>query len=104
MEKLKKFYEDVETNAALKETLVAANEEMKGKSEEEIQEKMISIAKEFGYELTKEDFVQAEGELGEQELENVAGGISAGCFLVDMGCSFCGEITSDQGCILIGFR
>lgn len=100
--KIKKIYEDVEANAALKETLVAANEEMKGKSEEEIQERIISIAKEFGYELTKEDFVLAEGELDLDDLDGVAGGaVERGCFISDCGCALFGS-GYETSCIVVG--
>lgn len=101
MTNLKKFYEEAEKNEELKSALVAANKEMEGKSQAEVQDKLIAIAKDFGYALTADDFEEKEGELDLDDLEAVAGG-AGGCFLSNAGCKLFGEIDSKGGCILIG--
>ena len=101
MTNLKKFYEEVERNEALKAALVAANEEAKGYSQAEAQSKLIAIAKAFGYTLTADDFVEKEGELDMDDLEDVAGGWGV-CVVSNCACSFFGSIDSKGGCILVG--
>ena len=101
MSNLKKFYEDVEKNPELKAALIAANKELEGKSMEACQEKLIAVAKGFGYTLTADDFTQGEGELNDSDLDAVAGG-AGGFFISNCGCSMFGEIDSKGGCILIG--
>lgn len=101
MKNLKKFYEEAEKNEELKAVLVAANKEMEGKSQAEVQDKLVAIAKDFGYTLTSDDFEEKEGELDLDDLEAVAGG-AGGCFISNAGCSLFGEIDSKGGCIIIG--
>lgn len=101
MTNLKKLYEEAEKNEELKGALVAANKEMEGKSQAEVQDKLIAIAKDFGYALTADDFEEKEGELDLDDLEAVAGG-AGGCFVSNAGCRLFGEIDSKGGCIIIG--
>lgn len=102
MNNLKRFYEAAEGNKEIKDALMKANEGAKGMEIEEIKKEIIKIGDKFGFEISEEDFKQAEGELGEDEVSKVAGGVSAGCILTNAGCTLIGEITSDGGCILIG--
>ncbi|MDD3279711.1 MAG: hypothetical protein PHG16_12660 [Lachnospiraceae bacterium] len=102
MTNLKKFYEELEQNKEMKQAVLKANEEAKGLNEEQIKEKLIETAGKFGYVLTKKDFEPEEGELEGKELEKVAGGVSAGCFFSNAGCTFIGEIDGSGGCILLG--
>ena len=74
---------------------------MEGKSQAEVQDKLVAIAKDFGYTLTSDDFEEKEGELDLDDLEAVAGG-AGGCFISNAGCSLFGEIDSKGGCIIIG--
>ena len=101
MTNLMKFYEEVEKNAELKAALVAANKELEGKNLAQMQEKLIAIAKAFGYTLTADDFAEKEGELNSDDLEAVTGGVKF-CVINGYICKCFGEITSEGGCILIG--
>ncbi len=81
MENVKRFLEKVQTDAALQEKLKA----MQGKPQVEVITAIMALAKENGFEITKEDlqkYVEAaakasaaqNGELNEAELDAVAGG------------------------------
>ena len=48
-------------------------------SQTQMQEKMIEILKEYGVSFTAEDFKAPEGELSDDELNEVAGGGGCGC-------------------------
>jgi len=102
MNNLKKLYEAAEANKEIKDALLKANEEAKGLKVEEVKEKIIEIGKKFGFDISSEDFDKPEGELTEEDVAKVAGGISAGCFLSNAGCTVIGEIGSDGGCIILG--
>ena len=56
------LWQDVEKNPELKAALIAANKELEGKSMEACQEKLIAVAKGFGYTLTADDFTGVEFE------------------------------------------
>ncbi len=74
MEKLNEFMEKVKADETLKaEITKILSGEREGRTE-----KMIAFAKENGFEFTAEEVEKAlnpkEGELAEEELDNVAGG------------------------------
>ena len=102
MNKLKEFYEEAEKREDMKKALLQANEDVKGLSEEEVKEKIIALGNQFGFEISKEDFNSEEGEMDENAIEKVAGGIKAGCFFSNAGCTVLGEIDGSGGCILLG--
>ena len=54
--------------------------EIHADSQTEIQEKIIALIKEYGVELTAEDFKAPSGELSDDELKAVAGGGGCGCW------------------------
>ncbi|WP_395026118.1 hypothetical protein [Robinsoniella sp.] len=103
MNNLKKFYEEVEKNAELKEELVKLNKEVEGKEVDEaaIKAKLIETAKKYDLSLCEEDFNAEEGELNLDDLKSVAGG-AGGCFISNAGCSLFGELSPEGGCIIIG--
>ena len=102
MNNLKKFYEAAEENKEIKDALIKANEELKGASVEEVKKEIAKLGAKFGYDISLEDFEQAEGEINEDDVAKVAGGVSSGCFLINAGCMVVGEINSKGGCIAIG--
>lgn len=102
MSKLKDFYEAAEQKKEIKDALLKANEKLKGASTEKVKKEIIKIAAQFGYDISMKDFEQSEGELKTDEVEKVAGGVSAGCFLINAGCTVVGEINERGGCIAIG--
>lgn len=53
--------------------------ELHADSQSEMQEQMIALLKEYGVELTDEDFKAPGGELSDDELEAVSGGGGCGC-------------------------
>ena len=68
-ENLKKFLEEAGKNEELKARLAALTDK------ETAAEKVIELAKEYGFTLTAEDFQPADGaELSLDELDSVAGG------------------------------
>lgn len=74
-EEMKKFMEAAESNEELKAKIA----EIENQSAEDIVKQIISLAAEYGCTLTEEDFVVAnDGELSEEELEGVSGGIFLG--------------------------
>ena len=101
-ENLKKFLEEVEKNEELKAKLKALTDK------DTAVEKAIEIAKEYGFTLTAEDCAQkADGELSEDELASVAGGVM-GCFIISgdrdgggCGCVVVGAVKS-CGCAIAG--
>ena len=54
--------------------------EIHADSQTEIQEKIIALMKEYGVELTAEDFKAPSGELSDDELKAIAGGGGCGCW------------------------
>lgn len=102
MNNLKRFYEAAEGNKEIKEALLKANESAKGMKVEEIKKEVMKIGDRFGFEISEEDFEQVEGEMEEDEMAKVAGGVSAGCILTNAGCTVIGEISNEGGCILFG--
>ena len=77
-ENLKKFLEEASENEELKAKLAALTDK------ETTVEKVIELAKEYGFTLTAEDFQPAEGaELSLDELDSVAGGVW--CFMIGGG-------------------
>lgn len=104
MNNLKKFYEEVEKNAELKEELVKLNKEVEGREVDEaaVKAKLIETAKKYDLSLCEADFNAEEGELNLDDLKAVAGGAGGGCFISNAGCSLFGEISSEGGCIIIG--
>ncbi|MCC8059396.1 MAG: Nif11-like leader peptide family natural product precursor [Clostridiales bacterium] len=73
-EEMKKFMEAAESNEELKAKIA----EIENQSAEDIVKQMISLAAEYGCTLTEEDFKANDGELSEEELEGVSGGIWLG--------------------------
>ena len=102
MNNLRKFYEEAEKNEEIKKVLIAANEKASGLSVEEVKQEVIKLAAQFGYEVSEKDFDDPDGELTEDEMENVVGGFSGGCVLVNIGCIILGEIEKSGGCIILG--
>lgn len=107
MNQLKKFYTEAENNQEIKDELIAVNEKAGEMEPEEVKKELIRIGKKFGYEITEDDFKELtgerkEGEVQEDDLAEVAGGVSAGCFITNAGCTILGEIDAGGGCILLG--
>ena len=67
-EQLKAFLEAVKADASLQEKLKAAA----------YVDAVAAIAKEAGFSISAEDLTNAQSELSEEELENVAGGTGTG--------------------------
>ena len=87
-ENVKKFYEKLESSKELQEKLVKAQESYTGDKEDTsavLEEVLLPIAKEAGYDFTAEELKAAERELAqekgisEEELENVSGGWKGFC-------------------------
>jgi predicted ribosomally synthesized peptide with nif11-like leader len=79
-ENLKKFIEEASKNEELKAKLAGITDK------DAVIEQSIGIAKEFGYELTAEDFDSADnGDLSVEELNMVVGGASFSCILTGKG-------------------
>lgn len=103
MSKVVDFYKAVEGNPELKEELLALNEKYKERIEEgniqaTIEEDIITIAGKHDYVLTKEDFAAMQNEeIGEKELEAVAGGAMV-CIIFGAPCH-----GSTGGCLAVGF-
>lgn len=90
-ENMKEFLKEVENNAELKARLSALPDEEASK------EKVVEIAKEYGFTLTAEDYEVSDGEnISDDELEAVAGGncLAAGVKRTNEG-DFC-------MCVIIG--
>lgn len=102
MNNLKKFYEAAEENKEIKDALLKANEDLKGASADKVKKEIAKLGAKFGYDISMEDFEQSEGEIQEDDMQKVAGGISSGCFLSNAGCFLIGEISSSGGCIALG--
>ncbi|MGN0691298.1 MAG: hypothetical protein ACI4K7_03000 [Oscillospiraceae bacterium] len=66
--------------------------ELRANIQEEMQAKMIELLKEYGVELTAEDFKAPGGELSDDELNAVAGGnITPGCLCLSSGTGMVGR-------------
>lgn len=104
MNNLRKFYEEAEKNEEIKKVLIAANEKASGLSFEEVKQEIIKLAAQFGYEVSEKDFDDPDGELTEDEMENVVGGffIKTGCFIVDADCTVYGFVNNKGACIILG--
>ena len=90
-ENLKNFLEEASKNEELKARLAALNDR------ETAAEKVIEIAKEYGFTLTAEDLRPADGEeLSLDQLDQVAGGASSNIFI----CPYCGMEFDKYGNIL----
>lgn len=61
--------------------LVSNNEELKNKLNNAPREEFIAIAKEQGITLTEADFEAGNGELSEDELDTVTGGVGLSYFI-----------------------
>ena len=113
MSDLKKMMQDAIQNDELKKALQNAEADVKKelnpgqeigeKDFEKIQDVVINIGKKFGYNVTREDFDQnEEGELDENDLAAVAGGMApdfVGCCIIagnnatdNRSCWFCGRV------------
>ncbi len=99
-EKVKAFYETISADEALREALMAKLDAIdlgddEAKVRAEMAESVAEFAKEHGYDVTVEDVLVEgpEGELSEQELAEVAGGVCA-CVVIGAakgcGCFFAG--------------
>lgn len=106
MDKLKSFYQQAEKDVVLKEKLKQADEAVRklppaqqlaaGKAA------VMRLAEEAGFSLQSEDFIDNQGDISDDALKNVSGGISSGCFISNIGCNLFGEIDEYGGCIIIG--
>ncbi len=67
----KEFLELLEKNAELKEKIIALGENPAVAD-------VIALAKKYGVTLTEADFAEEQGELSEDELDAVAGGVTNG--------------------------
>lgn len=103
MQGIKEFYEEVSREEKLKETLEAVAQKRMDEARRNIIKDYIDIAKSNGFEISENDFVIPKKDVS-QDAEVRQLGISSGCLLIDNGCTICGEINSDGGCILIGLR
>ena len=111
-ENVKKFYEEFTANKELQEKFIEVQKgyEAKEKREEEILEDIVlPIAKEAGYEFTMDEYravqrdAMVEKGISEEELENVSGG--GGCCVI---IGFCNEISAREeelyhACAYVGF-
>ncbi len=107
MNQLKKFYTEAENNQEMKDELIAANEKAGEMKPAEVRKELIRIGKKFGYEITEDDFKELmaerkEGEVQEDDLAGVAGGVNAGCFMTNAGCTIFGEIDDNDNSIFVG--
>ena len=68
-EQLKAFWEAVQADTSLQEKLRAATDA----------DSIASIAKEAGFEITADEVKEAQGELSEEQLKGVAGGLCCAC-------------------------
>ena len=86
-ENMKEFLKEVENNAKLKARLSALPDEEASK------EKVVKIAKEYGFTLTAEDCEVGNAEnISDEELAAVAGG----------SCFFGGVVDGCCGCVIMG--
>ncbi len=69
-EQLKAFWEAVQADTSLQEKLRATTDP----------DSIASIAKEAGFEITADEVKEAQSELSEDQLGEVAGGLSYGCW------------------------
>lgn len=98
MSKVLAFYKEAEQNPTIKEELLTLDEKYKSRMEERniraiIEAEIITIAAKYNHVLTKDDFADLpNGELDEDKLENVAGGLT----------SVTSDLTSIS-CITFGF-
>lgn len=82
MDAMKELYEKVSKDAVLQEKFAAIIKDTEKAGEEATKEKLISFAKEAGYDVTTEEMQEffkglaeaKEGELSDAELDQVAGG------------------------------
>ncbi len=80
-----KFFKSLESNSLLKSKFDDLLNNISGLTKEEQAEKIIEFAKKQGYEIDKSDvkdnvFSVNSGELSEDELLNVAGGVAKWCW------------------------
>ena len=90
-ENMKKFLAKVSEDKALSEKAAKMDKDA-----------LLALAKELGFELTETDFLQAEGELTENELDVVTGGKACYCVLggggkVDSQDDVCACVAYGQG-------
>jgi len=92
IEKVKAFYKELEANEELQKKIAAADAAYNGDTGDKkaaVEAIVLPIAKEAGFDFTAEELLSfnynvEEGELFEEELQAVAGGI-AYCFLFGFG-------------------
>lgn len=91
---LKKFLEAASRNEEIKEKLKAATDN----------EKLIALAKTYGFTLTEEDIAPNKDELSEDELNSVVGGDTGGCVCVLAGGGGGKQSDDDTyGCACVGY-
>ena len=103
MSNLKKFYDAAEKDEKIKQALLSANEKAGDMNVEEAKREIIKLGAQFGYDISEEDFEMPEEELGDSAVEKVVGGVSAGCFFANAGCTVIGEFDKTGGCLILGF-
>lgn len=82
MSKMKELYEKIAADSALKAKFTEILKDAEKAGKEETDKKLVSFAEEEGYSVTAEEIVDffkqlesKEGELSEEELDAVAGGV-----------------------------
>ncbi len=103
-ENMKKFLEFAAGNPEVKEKAKTRQAE----GEEAVKAVTVSLAKEYGFDLTDNDFKIPEGELSEQELQDIAGGgqgpHTGGCYCVLAGGGGGTQTDGDiYGCACAGY-
>ena len=112
-ENIKAFFEALSKDEALQQALKEKELAYTGAKEdrEAVMEAIVlPVAREAGYDFTLEELnelekcMQAEGELAEEELESVAGGMVWGvCFFIGLGAGYMCTVVALGICVVAGW-
>ena len=112
-ESVKAFFDALSKDEALQQALKekeVAYTGMKEDREAIVKEVLLPVAEEAGYDFTMKELkefekgMRAEGELGEDELEAVAGGLTWGlCLMVGIGGGDMCFVGGATACIVVGW-
>lgn len=101
MEKIDEFYNKIAKNDNLKEKLKQTERDLMNeinfKKKDAIKNKVIPLAKKYGFDFSYEEFLEYErmsAEIGDEELKNISGGLSV-CVSVGAG--------KGCGCYVFGY-
>lgn len=89
-EQIMLFIKEAQSNEDLKAKLAELEDSVQGKDPETARSELIrptiALAKEYGYDLTELDFEMSVGEISDEELEALAGGVGGcGCAVLGGG-------------------